>query len=67
MTLYLFVRLMRRSILTACFVVIAALAWAQATAQLSGRVTDESGAVLPGRHRDGHADRYGVHAYRRHR
>ena len=25
-----------------------ALAWAQATAQLSGTVTDESGAVLPG-------------------
>src|SRR5262245_28864966 len=24
------------------------LAWAQATAQLNGRVTDESGAVLPG-------------------
>jgi hypothetical protein len=24
------------------------LAWAQATAQMSGRVTDESGAVLPG-------------------
>ena len=23
-------------------------AWAQATAQLNGRVTDESGAVLPG-------------------
>jgi hypothetical protein len=26
----------------------AAVAWAQATAQMSGRVTDESGAVLPG-------------------
>src|SRR5207248_10041637 len=26
----------------------AASAWAQATAQLDGRVTDESGAVLPG-------------------
>ena len=25
-----------------------ALAWAQATAELAGRVTDESGAVLPG-------------------
>ena len=25
-----------------------AAAWAQATAQLNGRVTDESGAVLPG-------------------
>ena len=25
-----------------------ATAWAQATAQLDGRVTDESGAVLPG-------------------
>ena len=28
--------------------VVAAVAWAQATAQLSGRVADESGAVLPG-------------------
>jgi hypothetical protein len=27
---------------------IAAPAWAQATAQMSGRITDESGAVLPG-------------------
>ena len=26
----------------------AAVAWAQATAGLAGRVTDESGAVLPG-------------------
>src|SRR5262245_57763063 len=26
----------------------AAVAWAQATAELAGRVTDESGAVLPG-------------------
>src|SRR5688572_10443015 len=27
---------------------VAAVAWAQATAQMSGRITDESGAVLPG-------------------
>src|SRR5947207_14098423 len=27
---------------------ISSLAWAQATAELNGRVTDESGAVLPG-------------------
>jgi hypothetical protein len=28
--------------------VVSASAWAQATAELNGRVTDESGAVLPG-------------------
>src|SRR5215813_2458161 len=33
----------------ALLIVLAAVpAWAQATAQLNGRVTDESGAVLPG-------------------
>src|ERR1041385_2093609 len=30
------------------FLLASAPAWAQATAQLNGRVTDESGAVLPG-------------------
>jgi len=30
------------------FLLATASAWAQATAQLNGRVTDESGAVLPG-------------------
>ena len=33
------------------------VAWAQGTAQLNGRVTDESGAVLPGSHRHRDADR----------
>ena len=28
--------------------VVSTAAWAQATAQINGRVTDESGAVLPG-------------------
>ena len=41
-------RFLRRSTLTVYFVAIAAAAWAQATAQMSGRVSDESGAVLPG-------------------
>ena len=43
------------------------LAWAQATAQLNGRVTDESGARAAGRHGHGDADRHRLHAYRRHR
>ena len=34
------------------------LAWAQATAELAGRVTDESGAVLPGVTVTCDADRY---------
>jgi hypothetical protein len=29
-------------------VLLSGVAWAQATAELAGRVTDESGAVLPG-------------------
>jgi len=39
-----------RDLSTAAVVVLltTALAWAQATAELSGRVTDESGGVLPG-------------------
>src|SRR5690349_24478536 len=36
------------SMVTVVFVLAATVAWAQATAQLNGRVTDESGAVLPG-------------------
>src|SRR5436190_7163401 len=36
------------SIGTLLMVLLAVPAWAQATAQLNGRVTDESGAVLPG-------------------
>jgi hypothetical protein len=44
---------MKRSLhgflVTALYVLLAGSpAWAQATAQLNGRVTDESGAVLPG-------------------
>jgi hypothetical protein len=42
---------MKRPVATLAFVVLllsAAAAWAQGTAQLNGRVTDESGAVLPG-------------------
>ena len=31
-----------------CLLITSGAAWAQATAQLNGRVTDESGAVLPG-------------------
>ena len=34
--------------LCALIVLAGASAWAQATAELNGRVTDESGAVLPG-------------------
>src|SRR4030095_7058377 len=30
------------------FVLMGSIAWGQATAQLNGRVTDESGLVLPG-------------------
>ena len=42
-------RIVRHVSLAALIVVsISAAAWAQATAQLNGRVTDESGAVLPG-------------------
>jgi hypothetical protein len=42
-------RLLRVSwIGVAVLVLTSALAWAQATAELNGRVTDESGAVLPG-------------------
>ena len=33
---------------TSVLLLTSALAWAQATAELNGRVTDESGAVLPG-------------------
>src|SRR5213593_3154322 len=39
-----------RNLATAALIVVfaSALAFAQATAELNGRVTDESGAVLPG-------------------
>ena len=43
-----FVQILRRALLTSSAVLLAVAAWAQATAQMSGRVTDESGAVLPG-------------------
>src|SRR5688500_9629164 len=36
------------SIAALTLLLTATVAWAQATAQLNGRVTDESGAVLPG-------------------
>jgi hypothetical protein len=38
----------RRSFAALIFVLSSSMAWAQATAQLSGTVRDESGAVLPG-------------------
>src|SRR6186997_3238792 len=40
----------RRSVSIAALMLLLAtsVAWAQATAQLNGRVTDESGAALPG-------------------
>ena len=42
-------RLLRHLFVGAAILVMTtALAWAQATAELNGRVTDESGAVLPG-------------------
>src|SRR5688500_6053915 len=41
-------RALHRSALLLFLLSIAAPVWAQATAQMSGRVTDESGAVLPG-------------------
>src|SRR5215510_1990267 len=42
-------RFQREVSIGALLIVLAAVpAWAQATAQLNGRVTDESGAVLPG-------------------
>ena len=41
-------RARRRISLVLSFLFIAVTAWAQATAQMSGRITDESGAVLPG-------------------
>jgi hypothetical protein len=42
-------RFLRTSCIAASIVLLtSALAWAQATAALNGRVTDESGAVLPG-------------------
>src|SRR6185503_4098741 len=45
-----FMRRFLRCLPTAALIVLltSALAWAQATAELNGRVTDESGAVLPG-------------------
>ena len=42
-------------------------AWAQATAELNGRVTDESGAVLPGVTVTVTQTDTGLHAHRRHR
>src|ERR687887_1998923 len=41
-------RVPRRLALTFIFLLISTSAWAQATAELNGRVTDESGGVLPG-------------------
>ena len=42
-------RFVRRvSLVAVVCVLVRATAYAQATAQLNGRVTDESGAVLPG-------------------
>src|SRR4029434_4998351 len=36
------------SIVLSSLLIISGVAWAQGTAQLNGKVTDESGAVLPG-------------------
>ena len=36
------------SVVALSLLLTSGLAWAQATAELAGRVTDESGAVLPG-------------------
>src|SRR6187399_2867486 len=36
------------SIVLSSLLIISGVAWAQGTAQLNGRVTDESGAILPG-------------------
>src|SRR5689334_19884550 len=42
-------RLLQVFLIGAAFTVVtSAPAWAQATAEMAGRVTDESGAVLPG-------------------
>src|ERR671913_887729 len=41
-------RILRRFGVFAMMLMTATGAWAQATAELNGRVTDESGAVLPG-------------------
>ena len=42
-------RLLQALLFGAAFTLLtSAPAWAQATAELAGRVTDESGAVLPG-------------------
>jgi hypothetical protein len=41
-------RVLLRSILVLAGLLVGASAWAQATAELNGRVTDESGGVLPG-------------------
>jgi hypothetical protein len=41
-------RMLRVGSICALVIFTSALAWAQATAQLSGRVTDDSGGVLPG-------------------
>jgi len=40
--------LARFSTMAMCLLLMVDLAWAQATAQLNGRVNDESGAALPG-------------------
>src|ERR1044071_5763746 len=40
--------MLRGSLFAAAFILSTAVAFAQATAELNGRVTDESGAVLPG-------------------
>src|SRR5688500_19841149 len=41
-------RFLERCLIAALLLSGSAVAWAQATAELGGRVTDESGAVLPG-------------------
>ena len=40
--------LKRCSRVVLCLLLMSGVAWAQGTAQLNGKVTDESGAVLPG-------------------
>ena len=41
-------RILEFTAVTLLVVLLSTNAWAQATAELAGRVTDESGAVLPG-------------------
>ena len=53
----------RASVIAFGLLLMSGAAWAQATAQLNGRVTDESGAVLPGGNRHGDANRHRVHPH----